>query len=773
MQPQENIQELKKFAFYAAKYWWVFVLSVSIALLYAWYKNRYTPEVYSVGMSLYIKEDPGLENSAAMLYGSNALLRGNPNYYNEPHLLKADPLMEDVVQALDFHISFHKEGRIQTTEVYPGPPVKFLPVKVGDGESLPVGMSYIFQIIDSTSFYLMPNEENPDQEQWRYAFGQRIQRDGGDFAVQVVPQKGRSLEEFQERYILSFGSPVAIAQGYAGGVHTSWTEEGASLLDVSLATTNPQKGIDFLNTLANTYQEQSVLQRSENASNTIAFIDKQLSDIRDSLTSIELRLEKFKQKNSGGLMSTEAEGLLQQITELENSKQQQLLSRKYFDYVRNYLSSNKLNEEVLVVPASIGIQDPVLNTLIEQLVELQLKAKQYGRSTNSENPYFQDASLKIEDLKRSIQENIANQQANINGLIANTDSRISQLNRRISFLPGLERQFVNIKRVYDLNENLYLFLLQKKAEAGITRASTPSSIRVVNPPKLMGGAISPNRKQNYMMSSIIGFGLPLVLLYILFVFDDKIKYKEDLKQLTKISVLGAVGHSKEGGNLVVSENPRSAVAESFRSLRSNLLFYLDNTKEHVGQVVLISSSVSGEGKTFCSINLATVLAFNKKKTLILGADMRKPRIFEELKLDNDKGLSNYLSGQLPLDQVIQKTAIEHLDVLPGGIIPPNPSELMMSPRMSQLMEQLKEQYEMIIIDSPPFGLVTDSMILQQYASHSIFVVRQGYTRTEHVRQMQEMWEQGKIANTSILFNDMKVGKYGYGYGYGDYKYYGA
>ena len=767
MQPQENIQQLKKFALYAAKYWYVFAISLLLAISYGWYKNRYTPEVYSVSMSLYIKEDPGMDNSAAMLYGNSPLLKGNPNYYNEPYLLKADPLMEDVVRELGFYVAFYKEGRIQTTEIYPTPPVKFVPYQSGKLEELPIGSSYVFQFIDSTSFYLMPNQENIDPEAYRYRFGQRLQINGADFTAIYPINDKNHYSYFPDRYIVSFMSLKGIAQSYSGSLNTSWTAEGASLLDVSIATTIPEKGIDFLNNLAKTYQEQSVLERSANASNTILFIDQQLDEIRDSLTNIETRLENFKGKNNGGLLSSEAENILEQINELDNSRQQHLLKKKYYNYVTSYLSSEAVEEELLVIPASIGIDDPVLNSLIKQLVELQLQKKQIGRSTNVENPFYQEATIKIEDLKRSIRENIDNQQENLKNLVSNIDDRISQLNRKISFLPGLERQFVNIKRVYDLNENLYLYLLQKKAEAGITKASTPSSIRIVNPPKLMGGAISPNRKQNYIMSIMVGIGLPLVLLYLIFVFDDKIKDRDDLKSMTKISLLGAIGHSKGEGNLVVLDSPRSAVAESFRSLRSNLLFYLDNTVQGKGQVVLISSSISGEGKTFCSINLATVLAFNKNKTIILGADMRKPRIFEELKLDNDQGLSNYLSGQLPLEQAIQRTDNEYLDVIPGGIIPPNPSELLMGTRMEQMVQQLKENYDIIIIDSPPFGIVTDSMILHKFADHTIYVVRQGYTKTEHVKQMQEMFEQGKIAKVSILYNDMKVGRYGYGYGYAD------
>ena len=723
--------------------------------------------MYPVSMALYVKEDPGMESSAAMLYANNPLLKGNPNYYNEPYLIKADPVMEEVVESLDFHILFYKEGRVKTTEIYPRPNVA---VRAEEGSVLPYGQSFAFKIADEKTFYLAPKGEEEEyafSEAEKFSFGVPVQLNAGSVVIDALPGVGSS-QFVNNQLVLQIQHPVTIARKYSNRVQTSWTAEGASLLDLTIYGESPQKEIDFLNALAETYIERSTRNKTENASRTIDFINQQLQQISDSLGEIEGDLEVFKRENLGVNIGAEASGLLERLNELEISRGEYRIQQKYFDYLLNYIQQEPTGQPV--VPATVGVTDEVLNTLVGQLVTLQMDRNQVQRSSSIENPYLAGLDSQIKEVKENITEIVQNLSANQAISQKELNNRIHRLERELQSLPKAEREYVNIKRMFDLSEGLYLFLMQKKAEAGITKASTTANIQIVNPAKQIGGQVSPNVNKNYVVALAGGLGLPVGILFLFFYFNDRIRYKDEVLALSNIPFLGIIGHNTSKSNLIVSEKPRSAVAESFRSVRSNLQFF-SSEKDNSCKTFLLTSSVSGEGKTFCSANLGIVYAFSGKKTLILGGDLRKPRVFEGFNKNNELGLSNFLIGQARLEDVIQETSIPNLFLITGGLIPPNPSELLMSEQMKELMQSLKEQFDIIILDSPPIGLVTDAMVLLPFADHTIFLVRQNYTTAANIQSLQEMYEGGKINNISILYNDQKVSRYGYGYGYGKDSYY--
>src|SRR5690606_33327510 len=313
-----------------------------------------------------------------------------------------------------------------------------------------------------------------------------------------------------------------------------------------------------------------------------------------------------------------------------------------------------------------------------------------------------------------------------------------------------ERQFVSIKRRYSLLENIYVFLMQKKAEADISKASTTSDIIVVNPPMRAGGAITPKVSQDYAIAAFVGNVLPLLIFALQEVLYTKVQSRDDIEKITNIPFLGGIGHKKDPGNLVVQNQPKSAVAESFRSMRSNLN-YFTGSRDKV--VFVITSSVSGEGKSFTTINLGTVLAFSGKRTLILGADMRKPKIFGDFKLHNSTGLSTYLAGMTQsFDDVVQATGIENLDLVSGGPVPPNPSELLLASRMDNFIQEALARYDYVLIDTPPLAIVTDAFVLSKYADQIVFVVRQNFTPKEMLRSVGDYYSSGRLKNVSIVLN---------------------
>ncbi|MDX1627560.1 MAG: polysaccharide biosynthesis tyrosine autokinase, partial [Fulvivirga sp.] len=346
---------------------------------------------------------------------------------------------------------------------------------------------------------------------------------------------------------------------------------------------------------------------------------------------------------------------------------------------------------------------------------------------------------------------------------ATFDQEWLELQAEIKLLPTAERQFIHINRMYEINENLYIFLMEKRAEAAIMKASTTPDVKVVDPPMVSGGKISPQTSRNFGIAVILTIIIPVLFLYFKEFFNTKILYKEDIDEFTTIPFLGLIGHDNSTGNLIVDKNPRSAVAESFRTVRSNINFFTADKRK---KVILITSSISGEGKTFCSINLASVIALSGKKTVIVGADLRRPKLFNDFDLNNNVGVSNYLINTASFDDIVQHTGIENLDLISSGAVPPNPSELLMNKNMDKLIDELKDKYDYIILDTPPIGLVTDALILMKYADLTVYLVRQNYTPKGSIMSTQEMYESGQLNDICILFNDVKVQKYGYGYGYG-------
>jgi len=337
-------------------------------------------------------------------------------------------------------------------------------------------------------------------------------------------------------------------------------------------------------------------------------------------------------------------------------------------------------------------------------------------------------------------------------------------------LPAAERQLINLNRTHELSEGLYVFLMQKRAEAGITTAATTSDARLVNAAAVKA-LITPKPRQNYLVALFLGLLLPAGFIFLKDLLNNKVTSAEDIAKLTTLPLLGMVGHSRKEQTGLIDQNPKSALAEAFRTVRSNLRFMTSVTPDQ-GKIFVVTSSISGEGKTFSAKNLAYIFAISGERTLLINADMRKPNNNTDFGVSSGLGLSNYLAGYVSLNEVLHHTLQENLHILPSGDIPPNPSELLMGKRMGDLVKELKSRYDYIILDTPPVGILSDGLELMQLADANIFMVRQAYTFKSFLTSIQQQYESGKIHNTAILFNDVDYKKlnYGYGYGYG-YGYY--
>lgn len=762
--------EPKRIAARALRFWYVILLTVVLALALAYIYNRYAERIYPVTASIIIKEN--YENVGAKFLYNNELINPYRNFYNELFIMRSYPLLEEVLLSLNFDVSLYREGELKTTEYYdPNFPVWFEVV----GKK-PYGRRFYFTAVDEKTFDLQLVDDNNVEGKTLKSqqYNDTIRVNG----FNLVPLKRGSMESIKgKKFVVQFNNLSRLATSYSNRLKTTWAQQGAAVVNLEVHGGVPQKEVDFLTKFIERYQYYDVEKKNKVATMALQFLDEQLVVIGDTLKLFEDQVENFKRRNIITNLGEETNRLYTKLQGFEDQKFQYRLKDNYYNYITKLLKNDQFDG--IFTPASVGITDDVIANLVNRLIELQAQVKVFegyetkGVERAMENPRFSEKLNQIQHVKENILRTIENNRQTQDINISFLDDQIRVVERELSRLPRTERELVSIQRNYSLKENLYVYLLQKRTEAGLSKASTTSDIVVVNPPRA-GGPISPKVQQNYAIAGGVGLMLPLLIFLIIEVLNNRVQSKEDIQKITDVPLIGGVGHNLSKDALVVYRKPRSAMSESFRAVRSNLNYFTGG-KDH--QIFLVTSSIPGEGKSFTTLNLATVFALAGKKTIVLGADLRKPKLFDDLNLHNRVGLSQYLSGLASLEEVIQQSEIPNLSLISGGPMPPNPSELLIQPIMAELLQKLRAEYDFVIMDTPPLSYVTDAFILAAYADHSLFVIRQNFTPREALVALQEQYATGKISNISILFNDLKRTGLGYGYGHGygynyGYSYYG-
>jgi capsular exopolysaccharide synthesis family protein len=558
-------------------------------------------------------------------------------------------------------------------------------------------------------------------------------------------------------------------------------EEEATL--VTLTVTGPvrEQEADYLNALMHNYIEQGLAWKNETADNTIKFINEQLKGISATLTDTEGEMEQFRFENRFVDLTAEGTLVLQRLERYEMEKNSINLQLQYYDYLREYLTTR--NESGLIVsPSVMGIDNPVLIRLVEELSQLQLQQKQVGFVLRDDLPAVNLVSGKMEEAREALLENVTNSINQLTISLVDVNARIADVETQLGKLPGTERRLIKIQREFDLNSTVYNFLNEKKAEASIAKASRVSDNKPIDLAEPFNAIrIKPKTRQNYMLAFILGFLLPAGAIIIIDLLNNKVIDKKDIERATKAPILGFISHSGYGTEVPVVEKPGSTLAESFRSIRTSMKYFNPSDQS---LVIAVTSTISGEGKTFVAVNLAAIISLLGKKTLLVGLDLRKPRIHKILGIDNSAGMSTFLSSNSKFEEIIQKTSIENLWIAPAGPVPPNPAELIERKTMSDFLTKAKKQFDYIILDTPPVAIVTDALLLAQHADMTLFVVRQRYSSKGTLQLVDEIYRNKEIKNPAIVVNDISMsGYYGYGLRYGytmgysygynyGYKYYG-
>lgn len=774
---QEHIIEaqdfdLKQFLFRYLRYWYVFVVAVIIALGAAWFYNWYAQPVFAISSKVLIKDE--ISSPAHAIMQDLEMTSKNKNLENEIEILRSHRMVGKALEQLEFEVSYNLVGNIKTSEIYTDCPFR---IEVDSVHHFAFFTSFSVHLLDERNFEWSYELEGEEPYSGKGKIG-----DWFSFPLGTIKLWPRShfTEWFESdpagekrRFKILFHGSERLIQQYVNKLSIEPISGQSTIVQIALLDAVPQKGVDFLNALVNVYLQNDVNEKNRTADNTSVFIGQQLEKITTDLTEIEAARETYKTTKGIIDLSAESQVVLETARKIDEKIAANNARKSMVSNLKEYVSNEqKLSE---LAPSTIDLNDPLLVSLVERLHRLEIDWERVSVGSTPRNPEFAGLQAELRLTRQKIIENITNIEKNIDLTNLQLEEESRQIRSRIQGIPKTERELIGIERQYRIQESLYLYLLEKQAEVSISLASSVSDNRVVDSARASGSPVKPVKSKAYAIGLILGLLVPFFVIYLRDQLDDTVRDVSTIERLTQLPIIGVVGLHKDESNLVISENLNSPVAEAYRAVRTNINFFGTNGQQ---KVLLITSSIGTEGKTFTAMNLSSVLAISGKRTILLGLDLRKPKIVDDFNMSNEKGISTFLSGQHDLDEVIQPSQLTTgFDVIPSGPVPPNPSELIMGPRMDELIDALSERYDHVVIDSPPVGLVTDGLMLIKYAALTIYVVRQGVTRKQHLRNIQsiQQQQQGKM---SILFNAVKKSAlygysgYGYQYGYGnDYGYY--
>jgi capsular exopolysaccharide synthesis family protein len=594
-----------------------------------------------------------------------------------------------------------------------------------------------------------------------FTFGVPITYANKTFTVYPEPDMAHVYQS-GEKIHFEFWDHDRLTIIYTNRMQVELAARDGSIVELSLEGTNRVKDMVFLDKLTEVYLNDNLDKKNAEAERIIAFIEKQVDDVQDSLQITENELQEYRSRNQIMDISAQAQHILDQAVVLENDRAQLNLKREYYEYLDNYMAQEE-NETAPIAPSSMGIEDPLLATHMQELAGLQ--AEYFSAGVGDRNPMQGQLELRIKNSKNSIRETLTGiMRANELGMREN-QNQLNRLNREAANLPVTERQLLGFERRFSLNNELYTFLMQERANAQIQAASnTPDNVLV--DPARASMQTSPLWAYAIVFALALAIGLPTLLILLRNILQNKVATEEDLDFVRNMPVIGHFPHSRLSYNTVVLTEPSSVVAESFRNLRTRLEFFISDAS---CPMLVISSSMPGEGKSFAAINLASAYSLAGKKTLLVGLDLRKPSVQKSFELEEDVGISSYLIGKKKLDQVIQSTGYENLFLLPSGPIPPNPGELTSGAKTLEMLEKLKSKFDYIIVDSAPLGVVSDIYPVARMADAVLIMVRHNHTKKNILSAALNEMHLHELESIGLLLNDIKSRSESYRYSY-KYKY---
>lgn len=744
------------------KFWWIFVASLVISVATGKLYLRYANFEYMAKAKLQVKgaASGGSISEVGLLSEQLGISSGTKSLHNEIQILSSRPILEQVVRHVNAQIIYERLGQFKDTEMYLDSPFLLESYELKNPEK---AVDLYIKLVFDTEFEFSLTE-NADVK--TYKMGELVETEVGKFKIVRNPNAQHFPGEYRVK-VLSLRSAVnryksKLLLEVVGPQFTS------SILELKLQDKSGRKAADFINSLIKVYNQAEVEDNIGVMVNTIDFIDKRIESLTKDLNAIEGEIERYKSQNEliSDDVSSSLDFVLRELRAAIAAKSSLEVEQAMLKSLFDDLTSRDGNE--FLIPVNIASSDPGLANLINDYNDSFLQRKRLRNTITVESPTLANLESSMNDIKALILNTLQNLVNELDIPLKEKRREIDRLQKNIGEIPNVQKELIEKLRMQSIKENLYLFLLEKKEETELSKAVYSPNTRVIEP-AISGGAVYPRRKLVLMASVILGLLAPLVIVSLLSLFETKINSEEDINHITSMEVLARMPHIKKSFDLSQFISGKSVELESFRLLRTNLN-YLNTNRDK--PVILVTSSMAGEGKTSIALKLASVIAASDKKTVLVDLDMRRPKVAAYMNHSSTVGISNYLAGQVNVDEIQHELKnIKNLSIVTAGVVPPNPSELILADRMIELFDYLKANFDYVIVDSPPVGVVSDAMQLRKFVTHTLCIVRNNYTKKVALRFIEEMNGQGQLIKPYLVVNDVKSGgnyggyssKYGGGY----------
>lgn len=743
--------------------WKWFVLGIVVFFTGAYIYLRYTTPQYSAVTTLMLRDEKkGGADTQMNAFSDLAILSNiKSNLDNEIEVLKSRTLIKTAVKSLGLNVSYVNEGRVKSEELYKKSPIQFRFLRLNEGFEQ---RNIVYKVISSGAnrYTLYDGNEN---KLGVYQYGQSVPLREGE-AIVFETDKRKSFKENPFKVMVQIRPVSAVAGSYKGRLSVRKSGDRTTIVELSVTDPVGERAEDFLNGLIAVYNQDVVSDKNLVFENTSKFIDDRLKIIADELDGVEKSTEAFKIRNHVTNITSETDLFLNSASDFEKKEIDTETKLKVVAVMENYLRNAGAND---LIPANILTTDANATGLIDQYNQLVLERNRMLKNGGPKNAVILTLNKKIEALRLDIGEVLARLRGQLEILKKDLTYQSAVFSGKISKIPTLEREARALGRQQQIKEALYLYLLQKREETAISLAVTSPNAKVVDAAIASKSPVSPQKRSIYMMALALGALLPFGILYLLNMLDNKVKGRSDVEKKLSIPILGDVPTSFSNEEIIAA-NSNTSAAEAIRIARTNLEFMLNQVPDGKAKTIFVTSTLPREGKTFIAVNLAGAIALSGKKVLLIGMDIRNPKLEDYLHLPKE-GVTNYLSTKdLDIQSLIHKIPnYEAFYVLPSGVIPPNPAELLMSSKVAVLFEKLKSEYDYIVVDTSPVHLVTDTLLIARHADSFVYVIRANYLDKGLLYVPYKFYQEKKLPNMALLVNDTNIRK-GYGYGYGAYGY---
>lgn len=763
--PDEEFFDFRKGIGKILSNWYWFVLTVILFGGGSWIYTKYLVKTYQVQATMIVKTNKKAVGAEA-LYNTMNLGSGPSFPENELQVLKSWTMARNTIDHLDFDISYFAAGKWSETPLYDNVPFK---VALGPDSMSYAGIPIYVKVLSDSTYKLEINGSHNINA--THKFNEPFVYK--NFIFTLIPNLDFNINEIPEvvrtgEYYFKVNNLDQLAYKYKNKLSAEWVGEDGSVIKLSSTGFSAQMEVDYINALMTEYKRWSLDEKNKIARNTINFINRQLVGMGDSLQLAEDNLTNFKTINRTAGLNTEAQAIFDRLEQLDSEKRMLDMAVEYYDNTLKQLNNDD-DLSMLMSPSTMGINDPPLSLLIANLLEKEQEKVSLKMSVTEKSTPLILLNADILLLRNQLKEVLRNKLKVTKTIVQERSRRMTLQNDKINKLPETQQKLLKYERSFQKASEVHTFLSEKRAEAAISEASNEPDQTIIDYARTDGVVrVSPDSKKNYTMGVAIGLLIPFLIIILKEITNTYIREIDDVEKRTNIPILGTIAHNKKGESLPVLLHGRSIVAESFRFIRTNLQFllYKENSK-----VIMVTSTMESEGKSFVSLNLGGIFSVSGKKVAVVSLDLRRPSIHKEVEISNKQGVSTYIIGKSKIDDIIFLHGNDNLSIIPSGPAPPNPAELIETPEFETLLKELKSRFDIIILDSPPAAIVTDASLIAKHSDVVLYVVRQNYTRKSSLSVIQRLSELEHFKHLNIVLNDNVAPnyygrKYGDGYGYG-------